>query len=64
MRKCPRIIPHLASLVAHANPDPSRTTHVRTVLAALAKGDKALEAVANVTPERDKKISARTAQRS
>ncbi len=56
LRKCPRIVPHLAGLVAHPDPDPSRTAHVRTVLAALAKGDKALEAVANVTPGAQKDL--------
>ena len=56
VRKCPRIVPNLGDLVAHPDPDPSRTAHVRTVLAALAKGDKALESVTNVTPGAQKDL--------
>jgi CubicO group peptidase (beta-lactamase class C family) len=56
VRKCPRIVPHLGDLVPHPDPDPSRTAHVRTVLEALAKGDKALESVSNVTPGAQKDL--------
>jgi CubicO group peptidase (beta-lactamase class C family) len=49
VRTCPRIVPHVGDLVAHPDPDPSRTAHIRTVLEALAKGDNALESVARVT---------------
>jgi hypothetical protein len=50
IRKCPRIVPHLGDLAAHADPDPARTAHVRNVLEALARGDNALQSVARVTP--------------
>ena len=62
VRKCPRIVPNLGDLVAHPDPDPSRTAHVRTVLAALAKGDKALDAVASVTPGARKDLGPHAAE--
>jgi CubicO group peptidase (beta-lactamase class C family) len=61
-RKCPRIIPHLGDLAAHPDPDPSRTAHIRTVLKALAQGDKALESAPSVTPGAQKDLGAQRSE--
>ncbi len=62
VRNCPRIVPHLDDLVTHPDPDPSRTAHVRAVLEALAKGDRALERVAKVTPGVQKDLGSHRAE--
>jgi hypothetical protein len=61
-RKCPRIIPHLGDLAAHPDPDPSRTAHIRTVLKALAQGDKALESAPSLTPGAQKDLGAQRSE--
>jgi hypothetical protein len=61
-RKCPRIIPHLDDLVAHPDPDPSRTAHIRAVLKALAQGDKALESAPRVTPGAQRDLGAQRSE--